>query len=104
MPAAAPRATPGLGCGRVAVVCEKGAPRGRVAVVCEKVPRVPSSLVLRGQIREAVRGRLTATHGGPPDTLVRLELGLSLGATHVDTALLDAMQGEAAGLPSAAAR
>ncbi len=62
---------------------------GAWRLLVRRVPCVPSSLVLHGQIREAVRGRLTATHGGPPDTLVRHELGLCLGATRVDVAAIN---------------
>ncbi len=83
--------------------------RGRPAVgawrlLVRRAPCVPSSLVPQGQIREAVCGRLTATHGGPPDILVRHELGLCLGATRVDIAAINGMQRGAAGLQSAAAR
>lgn len=45
--------------------------------------------MLHAQIRDAVRAQLTAVHGGPPDTLLRDELGLCLGATRVDVAAVN---------------
>jgi hypothetical protein len=45
--------------------------------------------VLHADIRRAVTERLTAVHGGPPDTLLRHELGICLGATRVDVAAIN---------------
>jgi hypothetical protein len=45
--------------------------------------------VLHVQIRDAVRARLTAELGGAPQTLLRDELGLCLGATRVDVAAIN---------------
>lgn len=45
--------------------------------------------MLHAQIRDAVRAQLTAVHGGPPETLLRDELGLCLGATRVDVAAVN---------------
>ncbi len=40
-------------------------------------------------IRDAVRQRLVELHGEPPDTLLRDELGLCLGATRADVAAVN---------------
>jgi hypothetical protein len=45
--------------------------------------------MLHGQIREAVRERLIALHGHPPDSKLKEELGLCLGATRVDVAAIN---------------
>lgn len=45
--------------------------------------------MLHAQIRSAVRDRLTQMHGPAPQTVLRDEMGLCLGATRVDVAAIN---------------
>lgn len=42
-----------------------------------------------GEIRASLRARLEARHGTDPDTVIRNELGLCLGETRVDVAVIN---------------